>query len=192
MNRSVYLLTISFFFGWLATAVASQPSPLQANHPARGAFFDSGQLLGNALSHGAALGDLNGNGYLDAVMANVNGLNQIWLNDGSGHFAAGQAFEAANSRHVALAVTTLQLWRPNLQALVAGEGDNVTITAEQVAAVDAFLTDLMAVAGPELQQVITAERARLGPPEKYVGMTMSEARGLIVGYGVRLPFVSRD
>jgi hypothetical protein len=92
----------------------------------------------------------------------------------------------------AQAIATLQLWEPNLWALVTGQGAEVLITPEQVAAVDAFLDNLAAVASPELQQVIADERARLGAPEEYIGMTMSEARGLIVGYGVRLPFVSRD
>jgi hypothetical protein len=89
-------------------------------------------------------------------------------------------------------IATLQLWEPNLWALALGRGDSAVITAGQVAAIDSFLTNLAAAASPELQQVIAAERARLGPPEDYLGMTMAEARGLIVGYGVRLPIVIRE
>jgi len=96
----------------------------------------------------------------------------------------------ADAELEAQAIATLQLWEPNLWALVTGRGADALITAEQVAAVDAFLTDLAAVASPDLQQVIAEERARLGPPEDYVGLTMAQARGIIVGYSVRLPLIS--
>jgi hypothetical protein len=92
----------------------------------------------------------------------------------------------------AQAIATLQLWEANLWALVTGRGDDALITAEQVAAIDSFLTNLAAVASPELQQVIAEERAQLGAPADYVGMSVNEARGLIIGYSVKLPLVRRD
>lgn len=87
------------------------------------------------------------------------------------------------------AIATLQLWEPNLWALVRGEGDTATITAAQVNAVDSFLTNLSAAGSPELQQTIAAERDRLPLPQEFVGMTIDEARGLVVGYGTYLPLI---
>ncbi|MFW5941484.1 MAG: hypothetical protein ACOCXI_06765 [Chloroflexota bacterium] len=54
---------------------------------------------------------------------------------------------------------------------------------------DNFLESLSDVASPALQQTIAAERDRLPPPEDFVGMTMEEARGMVVGYDVYLPAV---
>jgi hypothetical protein len=50
------------------------------------AFFrDTGQELGVNNSWDVALGDLDGDGDLDAFVAKV-GVNYVWFNDGSGHF----------------------------------------------------------------------------------------------------------
>jgi len=50
-----------------------------------GNFSDSGQSLGNSLSMGVALGDLDNDGDLDAFVVNT-GANRIWLNNGQGSF----------------------------------------------------------------------------------------------------------
>lgn len=50
-----------------------------------GNFTDSGQRLGNAESYAVALGDLNGDSFLDAVVGYRNG-GEIWFNDGQGNF----------------------------------------------------------------------------------------------------------
>lgn len=50
-----------------------------------GVFTDSGQALGNGISLQVELGDLDGDGDLDAFVGNVGG-NKVWLNDGSGGF----------------------------------------------------------------------------------------------------------
>ena len=51
------------------------------------AFYDSGQRPGNSMdSHVQALVDLDGDGDLDAWMANSGGPNQVWTNDGAGAF----------------------------------------------------------------------------------------------------------
>ncbi|MFC2005840.1 hypothetical protein ACFLVG_02630 [Chloroflexota bacterium] len=47
-----------------------------------GNFTDSGQLLGSSKSYCPALGDLNGDGSLDAFVANYMGqANKVWLNE---------------------------------------------------------------------------------------------------------------
>jgi hypothetical protein len=88
-------------------------------------------------------------------------------------------------------IATLQLWEPNLWALAGGQGDKAKITAEQVAAIGDFLDDLSAAASPGLRQSIAVERARLGPLDRFVGLTMEQARGKTVGYAVNLPLISR-
>jgi hypothetical protein len=50
-----------------------------------GNFADSGQRLGDDESFAVMLGDLNGDGFLDAVVGNHNG-GEIWTNDGQGNF----------------------------------------------------------------------------------------------------------
>ncbi|NCC31499.1 MAG: VCBS repeat-containing protein [Chloroflexia bacterium] len=48
-------------------------------------FTDSLQALGQRESWAVALGDINGNGSLDAVVGNA-GPDEIWINDGQGFF----------------------------------------------------------------------------------------------------------
>ena len=76
-----------------------------------GTFVDSGQTLGNTFSWSVALGDLDGDGDLDAFVGNdvgqyippPGGQDRIWLNDGNGSFTdSGEALGASLSRSVAL------------------------------------------------------------------------------------------
>jgi len=46
-----------------------------------GHFGDSGLRLGNAASEGMAMGDIDGDGDLDAIVANVFGPNKLWVNE---------------------------------------------------------------------------------------------------------------
>ena len=62
-----------------------------------GKFTDSGQRLGRSNGRSVELGDLDGDGDLDAIVGNGTTLgsiakqsNVIWLNDGSGVFSASQ------------------------------------------------------------------------------------------------------
>jgi len=64
----------------LACALAS------ATVSASDLFVDSGQRLGNAASWSVALGDVDGDGDLDAVFANFDAPSTVWLNNGTGQF----------------------------------------------------------------------------------------------------------
>ena len=72
-----------------------------------GTFVDSGQALGSSFSFAAELGDLDGDGDLDAFVANGsnNGAStlNVWLNDGSANFAnSGQVWFGQSQQDVAL------------------------------------------------------------------------------------------
>lgn len=175
-----------------------------------GQFQDSGQTIGDLYSLAADLGDLDGDNDPDALVANYPGPTQVWLNQEVSGLETlyrvrdnvlapttqGQhyidLFYGYNSELLSLLLNdpalfeqgydTVVLWLPNLGSLVNGpaEGSPV-ITAEQVDAVDDFLTAVSAVASPALQTTISQERAALPPPDDFVGMTMTEAREIVVG-----------
>jgi hypothetical protein len=69
-----------------------------------GSFSDSGEALGSSDSRAVALGDVDGDGDLDAFVANYGGqANRVWVNDGNGGFSdSGQALGYSDSRAVAL------------------------------------------------------------------------------------------
>lgn len=69
--------------GWTPQASTS-PNEVWFND-GQGNFTDSGQRLGNSESDTVALGDLNGDSFLDAVVGKRNG-GDIWFNDGNGNF----------------------------------------------------------------------------------------------------------
>ena len=69
------------------------------NPSGTGQFADSGQNLGNHNSNGVSLGDVDGDGDLDAFVAGAFGSgNHVWLADGSGNFTdSGQSLGNHNS-----------------------------------------------------------------------------------------------
>jgi hypothetical protein len=75
----------------------------------------------------------------------------------------------------------LQLWEPNLQAFVDGEGEHAIITREQVQAMKGVIDRIYALASPALQQTIDAEHVRR-PLDQGVGMNMDQAWAFIYGY----------
>ncbi len=77
-----------------------------------GRFTDSEQRLGNWATGAVALGDLDGDGDLDAFEVNLGGRSEsidsvtgdmVWLNDGTGHFTdSGQRLGHSDGSAVAL------------------------------------------------------------------------------------------
>ncbi|MFP1632498.1 beta strand repeat-containing protein [Zhengella sp. ZM62] len=66
-------------------------------------FTDSGQTLGSSNSRYVTMGDVDGDGDLDVLVANSNQANRVYLNDGSGTFVdSGQALGTADSWGVVL------------------------------------------------------------------------------------------
>ncbi len=66
-----------------------------ATSSGRDLLVDSGQRLGNEASWSVALGDVDGDGDLDAVVANFDAGAIVWLNDGKGRFTdSGQRLAA--------------------------------------------------------------------------------------------------
>ena len=67
-----------------------------------GHFSDSGQRIGRSFSNDIALDDLDGDGDLDAFVANW-GPNKVWLNDGAGYFSdSGQSLGDDDDENLAL------------------------------------------------------------------------------------------
>ncbi|MFN8422414.1 MAG: FG-GAP-like repeat-containing protein [Anaerolineae bacterium] len=91
-------------------ALTPQPDEVWLNNGA-GIFSDSGQRLGNDPGRAVALGDLDGDGDLDAFVANgadpnatpPGRPNKVWRNNGSGRYSdTGQRLGASDSAAVAL------------------------------------------------------------------------------------------
>lgn len=87
---------------------ASQPNVVWFND-GKGNFSDSGQRLGSGESYKVALGDLDGDGDLDAYIANdgptneIGGPDIVWLNNGAGFFTdSGQLIGDYRTFDVAL------------------------------------------------------------------------------------------
>ena len=70
----------------------------------KGVFSNSGQSLGNSYSLTVELGDLDGDGDLDAFTGSWKEGPRVWLNDGKGNFVDGKVKLASrNSAGVAIA-----------------------------------------------------------------------------------------
>ena len=90
-----------------------------------GVFTDSGQSLGSNKTLAVALGDLDGDGDLDAVVANWGQDAQVWLNNGSGSFGSTPA-QALGSGAYALTLGDVD-GDGDLDAVVANWDENVQV-----------------------------------------------------------------
>ena len=84
-----------------------------------GNFSNSGQLLGQQPTYAVALGDVDGDGDLDALVGN-EGADELWLNDGLGRF--NHSNQSWSKRH------TLAVFFSDLD----GDGDLDAVTGHQV------------------------------------------------------------
>lgn len=84
-----------------------------------GHFSDSGQLLGTQRTYAVTLGDVNGNGYLDALVGN-EGADELWLNDGNGRFTLSDQLWSGR--------TTLSVFLVDLD----GDGALDAVTTHQI------------------------------------------------------------
>ncbi|MEM7101727.1 MAG: HYR domain-containing protein [Bacteroidota bacterium] len=108
-----------------------------------GTFTDSGQSLGIGTSWTVELGDVDNDGDLDAVVANTNGEDKVWINDGNGMFTDnGQSLYADQSTGLRLGdldgdndldyfLTTNNILQPSLVYLNDGSG-NFTGTGQNI------------------------------------------------------------
>jgi hypothetical protein len=70
-----------------------------------GTYVDSGQALGSSATLSVALGDLDGDGDLDAWVANAFTPNRVWLNDGDGAFSdTGQTLGGSSNTYYSVAL----------------------------------------------------------------------------------------
>lgn len=74
----------------------------------------------------------------------------------------------------AQALQTLRTWQEPLRALVEGRGSSVTITAQQIAALQTVLDNVERLGSPELRAIIEREEAKL-QLASLAGQTMDQA-----------------
>jgi hypothetical protein len=114
-------------------------------------------------------------------MLGMSGAGQHYLDLYEAHGAEITGLLLADAAVRNEGATVLETWQPNLRALVDGQGSTVTITSDQVGAVQTFLDNLSAAGSPELQQTIADERAR-EPLEQAIGLSMDQASLLFIDY----------
>jgi hypothetical protein len=139
---SVVLMFVVFQFFFMKSATAD--------------FYDSGQSLGSSVSWGVALGDVDGDGDLDAFVVNWGNSNKVWLNDGSGTYAdSGQGLGNLQSYEVDLGdvdgdgdldAFTANAYQPNKVWLNDGTG-NYTDSGQSLGSSLSYEVDLGDVDG---------------------------------------------
>ena len=83
--------------------VSSTVWEFRAEVKAGNGIFESGPPVGSSTGHEVALGDVNGDGYIDAFIVQDSHPNKVWLNDKDGTFTdSGQSLGTSRSRSIAL------------------------------------------------------------------------------------------
>lgn len=121
---------------------------LDFSHPIPGScqdnsniFRDSSQIYGQDSGTGVALGDLDGDGDVDAFVTNgfrSQESNRIWINQGDGTFVEGQQFAADESNAVALGDLDGD---GDIDAYVANNGENTVWLNNQIPQSNSELVD---------------------------------------------------
>ena len=101
----------AFYGGGINGAFGRVPAPNRVRlNDGQGSFVDSGQSLGDAFTGAVVLGDVDGDGDLDAFAANSYQVdfttprgerNVVWINDGTGVFSRGQQLDDTDSNAAA-------------------------------------------------------------------------------------------
>lgn len=79
-------------------------------------------------------------------------------------------------------ISALLLWKPSIDALVKGRGDQALVSNEQVKLLDTVLENLELIGSEPLKAAITAERQAIGKPlNDFIGMTVGQASVALVG-----------
>ena len=105
---------------WIANGYFDSESDIVWLNDGTGTFTNSGQALPLRMSTSVALGDLDDDGDLDALVTHP-GENTVWINDGTGTFTIRQDFGASYSYSVALGDLDLD---GDLDAWIANIGPN--------------------------------------------------------------------
>jgi len=113
---------IQFVLTVLLMLVAASPGPQESPTVQ---FVDSGQVLGGEGGHGAALGDLDGDGALDFIATNQERICGFWLNDGRGGFTGlGAVLGAPGALSISLADVDGYSDLDALLGTMEGKGEN--------------------------------------------------------------------
>ena len=123
------------------------------------------------------------------------------LSPGGQHYISLYYTQAAETGMIGIAnpalawdtYRTLQNFLPGAQALLAGQGDQVTITPEMVDQANDIFDRLSAAGTPALQAAIASERAKYTHLQAFAGKSFAEAAALIgvASYRVYLPSISK-
>jgi len=123
------------------------------------------------------------------------------LSPGGQHYISLYYTQAAETGMIGIAnpalawdtYRTLQNFLPGAQALLAGQGDQVTITPEMVDQANDIFDRLSAAGTPALQAAIASERAKYNHLQAFAGKSFAEAAALIgvASYRVYLPSISK-
>ena len=176
-----------------------------------GTFAFRGQNLGVTVQR-FALGNLTNDLYPDLLIApyNNNSRTSFWVNGdqaavdiyralreqfmgnstmGSHYISLYEQFTGEIVQHMltdptlnANFISALLLWKPSIDALVDGRGDQALVANEQVQLLDIVLEELEVVGSEPLKAAIIAERQAIGKPlADFIGMTIGQASVALVG-----------